>query len=39
MDELRFAEWIYANTRGCMSGESASCQKKKDAASVDTTIL
>ena len=39
MDELRFAERIYANNRGRMSGESASCQKKKDAAGDDTTIL
>ena len=39
MGELRFAEWIYANTRGRMNGESASCQKKKDAAGDDTTIL
>jgi len=39
MDELRFVERIYANTRGRMGGESASCQKKKDAAGDDTTIL
>ena len=39
LGELRFAEWIYANTRGRMNGESASCQKKKDAAGDDTTIL
>ena len=39
LGELRFAEWIYANTRGRINGESASCQKKKDAASDDTTIL
>jgi hypothetical protein len=36
--EFRFAERIYANTRGRMSGESASCQKKKDAVGDDTTI-
>jgi hypothetical protein len=39
MGELRFAERIYANTRGRMSGESASCQKKKDAAAMYTMIL
>ena len=39
LGELRFAEWIYANTRGRMSGESASCQKKKDAAAMYTMIL
>ena len=39
MGELRFAERIYANTWGRMSGESASCQKKKDAAAMYTMIL
>ena len=36
---LDLQERIYANTRGRMNGLTASCQKKKDAASGDTTIL
>ena len=39
MGELRFAERIYANTRGRMNGLTASSQKKKDTACDDTTIL
>ena len=39
LGDLRFAERIYANTRGRMNGLTASCQKKKGAASGDTTIL